>query len=77
MLSLTPVSAALVPCKICGEPAPLYGTVDFNRNCEIEGGIKLPPSGTPVRYRRCRGCGFLFTDAFDALEPGGLQDAHL
>ena len=66
MLSLTPVSAALVPCKICGEPAPLYGTVDFNRNCEIEGGIKLPPSGTPVRYRRCRGCGFLFTDAFDA-----------
>jgi 2-polyprenyl-6-hydroxyphenyl methylase/3-demethylubiquinone-9 3-methyltransferase len=62
MLSLTPVSAALVPCKICGEPAPLYGTVDFNRNCEIEGGIKLPPSGTPVR---CRGCGFLFTDAFD------------
>jgi 2-polyprenyl-6-hydroxyphenyl methylase/3-demethylubiquinone-9 3-methyltransferase len=48
--------------QICGEPAPLYGTVDFNRNCEIEGGIKLPPSGTPVR---CRGCGFLFTDAFD------------
>jgi hypothetical protein len=35
MLSLTPVSAALVPCKICGESAPLYGTVDFNRNCEI------------------------------------------
>ena len=66
MLSLTPVSAALVPCKICGEPAPLYGTVDFNRKCEIAGGIKLPPSGTPVRYRRCRGCGFLFTDAFDA-----------
>ena len=65
MLSLTPVSAALVPCKICGEPAPLYGTVDFNRNCDIEGGVKLPPSGTPVRYRRCRACGFLFTDAFD------------
>jgi 2-polyprenyl-6-hydroxyphenyl methylase/3-demethylubiquinone-9 3-methyltransferase len=65
MLSLTPVSAALVPCKICGEPAPLYGTVDFNRNCEIEGGVKLPPSGTPVRYRRCNACGFLFTDAFD------------
>ena len=65
MLSLTPVSAALVPCKICGEPAPLYGTVDFNRNCRIEGGIKVPPSGTLGRYRRCRACGFLFTDAFD------------
>jgi hypothetical protein len=65
MLSLMPVSAALVPCKICGEPAPIYGTVDFNRNCQIEGGIKLPLSGTPVRYRRCPACGFLFTDAFD------------
>jgi hypothetical protein len=65
MMILTPVSAALVPCKICGEPAPLYGTVDFNRNCEIEGGTRLPPSGTLVRYRRCRACGFLFTDAFD------------
>jgi 2-polyprenyl-6-hydroxyphenyl methylase/3-demethylubiquinone-9 3-methyltransferase len=43
----------------------VYGTVDFNRNCDIEGGVKLPPSGTPVRYRRCGACGFLFTDAFD------------
>jgi len=65
MLSLTPVTAATVPCKICGEPAPLYGTVEFNRNCEIPGGVKLPPSGTPLRYRRCNACGFLFTDAFD------------
>jgi len=65
MLSLKPASTAPSPCKICGEPAPLYGTVDFNRNCDIEGGIKLPPSGTPVHYRRCGACGFLFTDAFD------------
>ena len=43
----------------------MYGTVDFNRNCDIEGGVKLPPSGTLVRYRRCNACGFLFTDAFD------------
>jgi len=65
MLSLTPVMAATVPGKICGEPAPLYGTVEFKRNCDIPGGVKLPPSGTPVRYRRCNACGFLFTDAFD------------
>jgi hypothetical protein len=65
MLSLTPVSAAPVSCKICGEPAPVYGTVDFNRNCKIDGGIRLPPCGTLVRYRRCGACGFLFTDAFD------------
>src|SRR5512143_228239 len=65
MMKLTPVSAAPVPCKICGEPAPLYGTADFNRNCDIPNGMKLPLSGTPVHYRRCGACGFLFTDAFD------------
>ena len=57
MLSLTPVTAALIPCKICGEPAPVYGTVDFNRNCHIEGGVRMPPCGTLVRYRRCPACG--------------------
>jgi len=50
MMILTPISAAVIPCKICGEAAPLFGTVDFNRNCEIEGGVKLPLSGTLVRY---------------------------
>jgi 2-polyprenyl-6-hydroxyphenyl methylase/3-demethylubiquinone-9 3-methyltransferase len=63
--SLKPASADPVPCKICGDPAPLYGVVDFNRNCEIPNGVKLALSGTPIYYRRCGSCGFLFTDAFD------------
>lgn len=62
---LKPVSAAPAPCKICGASAPLYGVVDFNRNCEIPNGIKLGLIGTPIYYRRCNSCGFLFTDAFD------------
>ncbi len=65
MLSLKPASAQATPCKICQQPAPLYGLVDFNRNCLIPDGVKLPLTGTPVYYRRCSACGFLFTDAFD------------
>ena len=64
--SLKPASTEPVPCKICGDPALLYGVVDFNRNCEIPNGVKLALSGTPIYYRRCGSCGFLFTDAFDA-----------
>ena len=51
--SLKPASAEPVPCKICDDPAPLYGVVDFNRNCEIPNGVKLALSGTPIYYRRC------------------------
>lgn len=65
MLSLKPVCATPIPCKICHEPAPLYGSVDFNRCCEIPGAVTLPPTNVAVFYRRCGGCGFLFTDAFD------------
>ncbi len=65
MMNLKPFATTPAPCPICKAPAPLFGVVDFNRNCEIEGGVKLPPIGVPVYHRRCTGCGFLFTDAFD------------
>jgi SAM-dependent methyltransferase len=65
MIKLKPVSSAPTPCKICRQPAPLYGVVDFNRCCTIPGGITLPAVGVNVAYRRCKDCGFLFTDAFD------------
>ena len=65
MIQLKPANTSAVACKICGGDAPVCGSVDFNRNCEIEGGITLPPVGIPVAYRRCTACGFLFTDAFD------------
>jgi 2-polyprenyl-6-hydroxyphenyl methylase/3-demethylubiquinone-9 3-methyltransferase len=63
--SLRLASTEPVPCKICGSAALLYGVVDFNRNCEIPNGAKLALAGTPIYYRRCPQCKFLFTDAFD------------
>jgi SAM-dependent methyltransferase len=54
------------PCKICTQPSPLIGVVDFSKNCEERRGMRLPLVGVPIYYRRCRQCGFLFTEAFDA-----------
>jgi hypothetical protein len=65
MIRLKPATSAAVPCKVCGGAAPVCGTVDVNRNCEIPGGVTLPPIGLDVPYRRCAQCDFLFTDAFD------------
>jgi 2-polyprenyl-6-hydroxyphenyl methylase/3-demethylubiquinone-9 3-methyltransferase len=65
MLTLKPAVPGPTPCKICRQPASIYGAVDFNRCCEIPDGVKLPLLGIPVYYRRCGSCGFLFTDAFD------------
>jgi hypothetical protein len=57
--------AAVAPCKICRNPAPLFGVVDFNKCCEEARGLKLPISGHAIYYRRCSGCGFLYTDFLD------------
>lgn len=65
MIPLKPVVTAPIACKICRQPAPLYGIVDFNRCCQIPNAVSLPPSGDIVAYRRCTACGFLFTDAVD------------
>jgi hypothetical protein len=62
---LKPLSTAPLPCKICGAPAPLYGVVDFHKSCAEAQGVRLPLAGLPIYYRRCTGCNFLFTDAFD------------
>ena len=63
--SLKPISAAPLPCKICGSASTLYGVVDFNKSCEEANGFRLPLAGVPIYYRRCAACDFLFTDAFD------------
>jgi SAM-dependent methyltransferase len=61
--ALRPVSTAPVSCKICGTGTTLFGVVDFNKSCNVN--LSVPVSGTPIYYRRCGACGFLFTDAFD------------
>ena len=52
-------------CKVCNEPAPLYGVTDFNKSCEERRGLYLPLTGVPVYYHRCDACGLIFTTAFD------------
>ena len=62
---LRPVSTAPQPCKICGGESPLFGVVDFHKSCIEVQNKRTSLSGIPIYYRRCKGCGFLFTDAFD------------
>jgi SAM-dependent methyltransferase len=64
-LVLRPVCSEAVACKICDDDAKLYGVVDMSRPCLIPDAVQPPLTGLPIYYRRCRSCGFLFTDAFD------------
>jgi SAM-dependent methyltransferase len=57
-------------CKICGAGAPVFGAVDFHKHCAEPLGVRLPPAGRPVTYRRCDDCGFLFTRDFDGWDAG-------
>jgi 2-polyprenyl-6-hydroxyphenyl methylase/3-demethylubiquinone-9 3-methyltransferase len=63
------------PCKICGTESPLYGAVDFNKNCEEWRGRLLPESKVSVGYNRCPRCGFLFSSAFDGWGHAEFLDA--
>ena len=62
---LLPVAPKDALCKCCGAAAPLYGVVDFHKNCEIIRRKVLDVSGVPVYYHRCPQCRFIFTTAFD------------
>lgn len=63
------VAPPLAPCKCCGATAPLYGVVDFNKNCNVQAPRILPVSGIPIYYHRCPNCQFIFTIAFDDFTP--------
>lgn len=51
-------------CLVCGESAPLYDVVDFNKSCEEYRGVFLPLSGHPVYYVRCESCNYTFAPEF-------------
>jgi 2-polyprenyl-6-hydroxyphenyl methylase/3-demethylubiquinone-9 3-methyltransferase len=66
----TAIAPPIAPCKVCGQPAPLFGVVDFHQTCAVERPVApLPWSGIPIYYHRCSSCGFLFTIAFDKFSP--------
>lgn len=73
MLSLKTARGTQPPCKICGGATALFGTVDFNRPCQIPDAVRMPALGAPVRHYRCEACGFLFTDAFDDWTHADFQ----
>jgi hypothetical protein len=54
--------ATAIPCKVCGQPAPFFDVVDFNK---CVGFYCFGPAGVTVHYHRCDACGFLFTTFFD------------
>ena len=71
--SLEPVATRQATCKCCGDPASLYGVVDFNKNCLDVKHPALAFCGVPIYYHRCPACGFLFTTAFDGFTQ---EDFH-
>lgn len=73
-LTLRPHDHAPAACKVCGAPAAFFGIVDFNRSCEEVRGKVLPPAGVAVPYRRCQGCGLVYTDAFDDWPPEAFEE---
>ena len=76
MLKPLPFSGPQTSCKICKGAAPLYGVVDFNKNCLEREGVFLPLLGVPVYYYQCESCGLIFSEAFDDWSPADFR-AHI
>ena len=66
-------ASPIAACKLCGGASPLFGVVDFNKTCHEQPDQRLPLSGSPVYFRRCGECGFLFTEAFDAFTAADFE----
>ncbi|MGA2582560.1 MAG: class I SAM-dependent methyltransferase [Tepidisphaeraceae bacterium] len=74
MSDLNPIAPRCTPCKCCGQPAKIFGVVDFFQACTAERpDPKLGWSGIPIYYHSCPSCGFLFTTAFDQFSPADLK----
>ncbi len=77
------ITARQQPCKCCGASSPLYGVVDFHKNCLKVTLPALGLSGIPIYYYRCPVCKFLFTATFDSFTEEDFrtyiynQDYHL
>ncbi len=57
------------PCKICSGFSPPFDSVDFFKYCSPSDPFAFGFAGIHADYRRCRDCGFIFTDFFDAWTP--------
>lgn len=66
---IPPVAPQHAQCKCCGFAAPLYGVVDFTKNCEDRRRQVKPLSGIPIYYYGCPRCSLIFTTTFDHFTP--------
>src|SRR3984885_7234651 len=57
-------------CKICGGFSRPFDSVDFYKYCPPTDCFAFGFAGIHVDYRRCRDCGFIFTDFFDDWTAG-------
>ena len=57
-------------CKICGGFSRPFDSVDFYKYCSPTDCFAFGFAGIHVDYRRCRDCGFIFTDFFDDWTAG-------
>jgi 2-polyprenyl-6-hydroxyphenyl methylase/3-demethylubiquinone-9 3-methyltransferase len=75
LMSLLPATwPAEVACKCCDCAAPLYGVVDFNKNCESRRRQVLKFTGIPIYYYRCPACQLIFTTALDRFSRDDLLE---
>jgi 2-polyprenyl-3-methyl-5-hydroxy-6-metoxy-1,4-benzoquinol methylase len=63
--AMVPIAPQYAACKCCGFAAPLFGVVDFSKNCEDRRQPPKPLSGIPVYYFGCPQCEMVFTNSFD------------
>ena len=59
-------------CKLCGGFSPPFDSLDFFKCCSPGNPFAFGIAGIHADYRRCRDCGFIFTDFFDDWTPAEL-----
>ena len=57
-------------CPICSSSTTFLDVVDFNKSCEELNGKYLPLSGTPIYYRICDSCNFVFAPEIFSWDDG-------
>ena len=57
------------PCRLCGGFSPPFDSLDFFKYCSPTDPFAFGFAGIQVEYRRCKDCGFIFTDFFDGWTP--------
>lgn len=55
----------MIACKICAGATDLFDVIDLGKTCDLVSSYPRGLTGTPIYFRRCRDCDFIFTSHFD------------